>query len=86
MHANSYFSFHFKFTLKPELAKAILANKKSSIPPLFKALSAEFDERLILGEVKSTDKDNIETLGIKDFPAVVLYPANSDKPIVYDGI
>ncbi|TPX32840.1 hypothetical protein SmJEL517_g04140 [Synchytrium microbalum] len=69
------------------LAKAILINKKSSTPPLFKALSAEFKGRLSLGEIRTAKDPSTaaERLGVEDAPAVVVIPVGGE-PIRYEGV
>ncbi|TPX38506.1 hypothetical protein SeMB42_g06696 [Synchytrium endobioticum] len=69
------------------LPKAILISKKPSTPPLFKALSAQFKNRLLLGEFRMGKENRtvVGRLGIDDAPAVVVIPLHGD-PIVYDGV
>ncbi len=71
---------------QPDLAKAILFSQKSSTPPLFKALSVEYEDRLILGEVRDTQKDICEKYGVTKFPSVLIFPKGSTEPVVYDGM
>ncbi|KAI8908101.1 hypothetical protein DFJ77DRAFT_473705 [Powellomyces hirtus] len=73
------------FLEKNELPRVIFASKKSSTPPLMKALSVEYHNRIHFGEVKSSEKDTLEKLNVTDFPAIMLFPKESTDPIVYEG-
>ncbi|KAI8825631.1 uncharacterized protein EV422DRAFT_491530 [Fimicolochytrium jonesii] len=74
------------FVHKPtELPRVVLASKKASTPPLFKALSAEYHNRMVFGEVKSTEQDTLTKLNITDFPSVVVFPKAGDTPVRYTG-
>ncbi|TPX72108.1 hypothetical protein SpCBS45565_g00488 [Spizellomyces sp. 'palustris'] len=68
-----------------ELDKVILVSQKPSTPPLYKALSTEYKNRLILGEVKSSAKDILEKLNVTNIPSVILIPKDSGQPILYEG-
>jgi thioredoxin-like negative regulator of GroEL len=68
-----------------QLAKAVLFSSKADTPPLWKALSIEYNLRLALGEVKKSQKDIAEALGVTTLPAVVVFDAEGEK-VVYDGV
>ena len=71
---------------KSHLGKVILVSKKSSTPPLFEALSTEYHERLVLGEIKPSEQALIDELKVTSTPAVLIYPKDANEPIKYDGI
>jgi len=64
------------------LPQAILFTSKATTSPLTKYLSVEFRRRMLVAEISPTkmNKDVIEKLGIKDFPALVIIPVSSDTP------
>ncbi|KAJ3056524.1 hypothetical protein HK097_006431 [Rhizophlyctis rosea] len=69
-----------------KLAKVILVSAKPSTPPLFKALSTEYRNRLSFGEVKSSQKEIVEKLKVENFPAVIVVPKEEGaEPVVYEG-
>ncbi|KAL0088345.1 hypothetical protein J3Q64DRAFT_1725209 [Phycomyces blakesleeanus] len=66
------------------LPKALLFTDKSATTPLYKALSADFANRMLMGEVKKSEKDVMEIFGVQSFPTlVVITPENGS--IKYDG-
>ncbi|KAJ3149461.1 hypothetical protein HDU89_003825 [Geranomyces variabilis] len=73
------------FLEKTELPRAILVSQKSSTPPLLKALSVEYRDRIYFGELRASEKDTISKLNISTFPAVILFAKDSKDPVVYDG-
>ncbi|KAI9324431.1 hypothetical protein DFJ73DRAFT_872633 [Zopfochytrium polystomum] len=72
---------------EPGLAKVIMATSKDKTPPLYKALSAEYYDRLLLGEVKSSDKALVEKLNASTFPSVFVVPKDADLAgaILFEG-
>ncbi|KAJ3169341.1 hypothetical protein HDU87_000661 [Geranomyces variabilis] len=73
------------FLEKTELPRAILVSQKSSTPPLLKALSVEYRDRVHFGELRASEKETISKLNVSAFPAVILFPKDSKDPVVYDG-
>ena len=53
--------------------KILLFSEKKTTPTVFKALSKKFLNRLIFGEIRSTEVDLIKKFGlkIKQFPVIV---------------
>ena len=69
-----------------KLAKVILMSAKPSTPPLFKALSTEYRNRLNFGEIKSSQKELVEKLKVENFPTVLVIPKEDGaEPVVYEG-
>lgn len=69
-----------------KLAKVVLVTDKKTTPVLFKALSIEYLDRLIFGEIKSSNKELVESLKVEKYPAVLLFPKEDNaEPIFYDG-
>lgn len=58
---------------------------KADTPPLWKALSIEYKERLALGEVKKSQKEIAEAYGITTFPAVIVFDTAGEM-VVYEGV
>ncbi|KAI9025105.1 hypothetical protein CLU79DRAFT_746284 [Phycomyces nitens] len=74
----------FLATDNSTLPKALLFTDKSATTPLYKALSADFAGRMLMGEVKKSEKDVMEIFGVQSFPTlVVITPENGS--IKYDG-
>lgn len=73
------------FLASSTLAKAVLFSKKSSTPPLWKALAIEYDARLLLGEVKPSQKDLQEKYNIATLPALVVFTKDGTQ-VNYDGV
>ncbi|CAG8467303.1 9148_t:CDS:2 [Funneliformis mosseae] len=53
------------------MSKAILFTNKDKTTHLYKALSVEFHNRLLLGEVRQQESSIIEEFGIKKFPTLL---------------
>jgi protein disulfide-isomerase A6 len=69
----------------PTQPKALLFTTKSTTTPLFKALSVDFNNRLVLGEVRDTEKDIVAKFAVTKFPTLVIVPKDSTEHVVYDG-
>ncbi|KAJ3317823.1 protein disulfide isomerase (PDI) protein [Boothiomyces sp. JEL0866] len=66
--------------------KVVLVTDKKTTPPLFKALSIEYLDRLAFGEVKSSNAELVAELKVETFPAILLFPKDGSDVISYDGI
>ncbi|KAJ3336555.1 hypothetical protein HDU91_001747, partial [Kappamyces sp. JEL0680] len=75
----------FKEKESGRLAKVLLATEKKTTPTLFKALSIEYLDRLVFGEVKKTQSAIVEALEITSFPAILVFPKDGGSPVVYPG-
>ncbi|KAJ3158261.1 hypothetical protein HDU86_002970 [Geranomyces michiganensis] len=73
------------FVEKTELPRAILVSQKSSTPPLLKALSVEYRDRVHFGELRASEKETVAKLNVSSYPAVILFAKDSKDPVVYDG-
>ncbi|KAL1922460.1 uncharacterized protein VTP21DRAFT_9999 [Calcarisporiella thermophila] len=68
------------------LSKALLFTTKDRTTPLYKGLSAEFKDRILLGEVVSTEREVVAKLGVEKFPTLLVFPKGKDGEVVtYDG-
>ena len=69
--------------------KVLLISDKKSTPPLFKALSIEFRNRLVFGEVRksdSTSSEVISSLNVTTFPTIlVLSKEWKGEAVKYEG-
>lgn len=75
----------FKNKDQGKLAQVVLITDKKSTPILFKALSLEYLNRLVFGEIKSTSKDIIDSLGIEKFPTIIVFDKDGQQH-TYDGV
>ncbi|KAG0166587.1 protein disulfide isomerase (PDI) protein [Apophysomyces sp. BC1034] len=63
----------FLATKNTTLPKALLFTDKATTTPLYKALSVEFgDSRMLLGEVKKSEKAVLDMFGIQSFPTLLV--------------
>ncbi|KAI9019024.1 hypothetical protein DFJ74DRAFT_675686 [Hyaloraphidium curvatum] len=74
---------------RPSLPRAVLVSNRKATPPLWKALSTQFHNRIVFGEARS-DGDSVASeaiakWGVTDFPGVILYPTNETEFVKYDG-
>lgn len=71
---------------KNALPKVLLFNKKYSVPPLYKALSIDFESKVSFGEIKVSEEDLIKRFNVQDFPTVLVFPNGTEEQAVkYDG-
>ncbi|KAJ3058417.1 protein disulfide isomerase (PDI) protein, partial [Quaeritorhiza haematococci] len=70
---------------EPSLPHVILASKKSATPALYKALSVEYKNRMVLGEIRSSEKETLSKLDASEFPSVYVIPKGEETPVKYDG-
>lgn len=70
-----------------EIPKAILFTTKATTAPLFKALSVDFNQRLLLAEVRDLQKEIVARFGVEKFPTLLVIPDSSapDTFVTYDG-
>lgn len=54
------------------LPKALLFTDKPTTTPLYKALSVEFKDRMLVGEVKQSEKNIVSEFNIQSFPTLVV--------------
>jgi protein disulfide-isomerase A6 len=62
----------------------ILVTDKKVTPTLFKALSIEYLERLVFGEVKSSAKELVQELEVTSFPSLIVFTKEGER-VVYEG-
>jgi protein disulfide-isomerase A6 len=78
-----------KFTefTKGPLAKVVLLSDKPEPSYMYKALSADFYERLDFAHVKSSDADVVAKLPkVEKKPAIIVFPAKEgEEPVLYSG-
>ncbi|KAJ3220476.1 hypothetical protein HK099_004267 [Clydaea vesicula] len=73
----------------PDLSKVMLFSKNEKTPPLFKALGIEYDQRLLLGEVKPSNKALAKKFNVTKFPSVIVSKHHEEEVNSierYDGI
>jgi len=49
-----------------------LFTERKSTAPIFKALSKQYKEKLVFGEVRKSDTEMINKFGITEFPKIVI--------------
>ncbi|KAI8978532.1 thioredoxin-like protein [Pilobolus umbonatus] len=65
------------------MPKVLLFTHKPSTTPLYKAVSVEFKNKVLFGEVKQSEKKLVTELGIESFPTLLLIPPQA-SPVVFD--
>ncbi|PHZ07997.1 thioredoxin-domain-containing protein [Rhizopus microsporus ATCC 52813] len=63
---------NFLSTQNETLPKALLFTDKPTTTPLYKALSVEFKDRLLMGEVKQSEKNIVNEFNIQSFPTLAV--------------
>ncbi|KAI8579575.1 hypothetical protein K450DRAFT_241645 [Umbelopsis ramanniana AG] len=66
------------------LPKALLFTDKATTTPLYKALSVDFQDRMLFGEVKSSVKRAVNEFGVNGFPTLIVLTPESGA-ITYGG-
>lgn len=76
-----------KFKSKSSLPKVILVSAKARSTPLYKSLSARFNQYLSFGEVKEADEAVRESLGVTESPQLLVLPSGdvAGEPLKYTG-
>ncbi|CAG8608784.1 6076_t:CDS:2 [Ambispora leptoticha] len=67
------------------LSKAILFTNKERTTPLYKSLSVDFHNRMLLGEVRQSEAEIINKFGINSFPKLLVIPAGETDAVEFDG-
>ncbi|KAG0741012.1 hypothetical protein G6F62_006851 [Rhizopus arrhizus] len=62
----------FLSTQNETLPKALLFTNKPTTTPLYKALSVDFKDRMLVGEVKESERNIVAEFGIRSFPTLVV--------------
>ncbi|CAG8446443.1 16454_t:CDS:2 [Dentiscutata erythropus] len=65
------------------ISKVVLFTNKDQTTPLYKALSCEFHNRLIFGEVKEKESAIAEKFGVNKFPKLFVIPKESNEAIEF---
>ena len=52
--------------------KVLIFTERKTTAPLFKALSKQYKEKLVMGEVRSSEKGLAEKFGVQKFPAILV--------------
>jgi protein disulfide-isomerase A6 len=63
----------------------LLFTTKAEPTALYKALSVEFKDRVLLGEAKKAETALAEKFGVTTFPTLLLFPKDSEEPIKFEG-
>ncbi|KAI7863783.1 hypothetical protein BDF14DRAFT_1841102 [Spinellus fusiger] len=66
------------------MPKVFLFTDKATTTPLYKALSVEFGDRMLVGEVKKTEKGIMTMFNVKSFPTLLVHTPK-DGTHVYEG-
>lgn len=64
-------NFHAFYEGEPGQAKIVLFTNRKSTPPLLKALSKEFKDKVVFGEVRSTETELIAKFGVGELPSIL---------------
>ena len=57
---------------QPSKYKVLLFTERKSTAPIFKALSKQFKDKLIFGEVRKSEADLISKFGVTQFPTILV--------------
>ncbi|CEP12011.1 hypothetical protein [Parasitella parasitica] len=63
---------NFLQTKNDTLPKALLFTNKATTTPLYKALSVDFKDRMLVGEVKQSERNIVAEYGIESFPTLLV--------------
>jgi len=66
-------------------AKAILFSDKGLVSATLKTLAVDFAGLIPVAQIKKAESAAVEKYGIKKFPTLILLPAGSQEPIIYEG-
>jgi DnaJ family protein C protein 16 len=69
---------------EPGQAKIVLFTNRKSTPPLLKALSKEFKDRVVFGEVRSSEAELMARFGVTEVPCILGLTGDS-KGVKYEG-
>lgn len=84
INSNNYGDF---ITENSHQHKVILFTQRKSTPPLFKALSKHFKDKLSFGEIRQSEKELAQRFEINVFPSIlVISDAENYKGIKYEGV
>jgi thiol-disulfide isomerase/thioredoxin len=73
--SNNYDGFYNSEIEKP---KILLFTQRKSTPPLLRALSKEFKEKVVIGEVRSSDTELCSKFRITEFPTILGLTAENE--------
>jgi hypothetical protein len=77
-------SFQDFLDSEPNRLKILLFTSRKTTPPIFKVISKEFKEKVLIGEIRSTDNTLPARFNITDFPTVLALTSLND-PEIYTG-
>ncbi|KAK4512730.1 uncharacterized protein ATC70_003436 [Mucor velutinosus] len=63
---------NFLQTKNETLPKALLFTNKPTTTPLYKALSVDFKDRMLTGEVKQSERNIVSEYGVESFPTLLI--------------
>ncbi|KAG1080510.1 hypothetical protein G6F42_023324 [Rhizopus arrhizus] len=63
---------NFLQTKNETLPKALLFTNKPTTTPLYKALSVDFKNRMLTGEVKQSERNIVSEYGVESFPTLLI--------------
>jgi len=69
------------FLAKQGISKCLLFTDKTTTPNLYKSLSVDFKDRLLLGEVRNTQKEIVEQFDVSTFPTLVVIKENEEREV-----
>lgn len=70
----------------PSKYKVLLFTERKTTPPIYKALSKQYKDKLLMGEVRSSEAQLVRHFGISEFPKIlVITEPHSHQGEVYNG-
>lgn len=71
---------------EPTIYKVLIFTERKTTAPLFKTLSKKYKDKIIFGEVKSSEKSLVDKFGINKLPALIIVKDAADyKGQLYEG-
>lgn len=68
----------------PGTFKLLLFTEKKSTPPLFRALSKDFNDKLKFGEIRNSETSLVEKFSVQKFPTIMAL--TDEGGVFYDGV
>lgn len=68
-------------TTQPTKFHVLLFTERKSTPPIYKALSKQYKDKLLFGEVRKSDTEMLSNFKVSEFPKIVIIT----DPFAYEG-
>ncbi|KAL3481202.1 thioredoxin/protein disulfide isomerase [Aspergillus californicus] len=68
-----------------ESPKALLFTEKGTTSSLIRAVAIDFLDSIKVAQIRNKETDTVEKFGITKFPTLILFPANKQEHVIFDG-